>query len=335
MSDSRIVAEALGHLPHIGAVRAARLATAGSAAWPELLAAADPLCLGTARWTAVRTAAATSLAALRADDTLTLARLLRARDHWRLLSRWFDEASFFDIETSGLECGSEVTVVTCLHAGRLYHFVRGENLDDFLPLLEEMRLLVSFNGAGFDVPRILDLYHIPALPCAHVDLRWMCHHAGWQGGLKYVEARHGVRRPADLEGVDGAAAVWLWRAWQEERADSARQQLVRYCAADSVALKLLAARLLADLGHPPEPPPAAATLWGLLDEECPAAALDFQRSTLNAQRPTRQVPHPAWPGSGDLSGMLRDLAGGDRAARAERQRRLRQRWRELRRCGGV
>ena len=128
---------------------------------------------------------------------------------------------------------------------------------------------------------------------------------------------------------------------------------MRALAADSVALKLLAGRLLATLGHPPDPPPADARLWGLLDEECPPAAtldgelstLDARRSTLNAERSTfninvqretlnAQVPHPAWPGSGDLAEMLRGLAGGDPAVRAERQRLLRLRWRELRRSGG-
>ena len=54
MSTVRIVAEALGHLPHIGAARAARLAAEGCGAWPELLAADDPLRLGPARWAAVR-----------------------------------------------------------------------------------------------------------------------------------------------------------------------------------------------------------------------------------------------------------------------------------------
>ncbi|MDD5706845.1 MAG: ribonuclease H-like domain-containing protein [Kiritimatiellae bacterium] len=325
---------ALCHLPQIGTVRAERLVKAGCARWPELLVAADPLRLGRARWEAVRGAAERSLTAMQSDDACALTRLLRARDHWRILAHWFDRASFFDIETSGLEAGSEVTVVTCLHAGELHRFVRDENLEGFLPLLEEMRLLVSFNGAGFDVPRILDLFHIPELPCAHVDLRWMSYHAGWRGGLKDIESRQGVRRPADLVGVDGAAAVWLWQAWKERRQEAARRRLTRYCAADTVALKLLAARLLDAHGHAPECVPEAAALWRLVDDACPVEPGDDEltppppENLPAARRPA--TPQPVWPGSGDLAGMLRNLAGFDQEARASRQARLRAKWRELR-----
>jgi len=155
-------------------------------------------------------------------------------------------------------------VICCCHKGKLLPFVRGENLDDFLELLDDIELLISFNGSSFDVPQLLDLWHIPALPCPHIDLRWVCYHCELRGGLKAIEQQLTIDRPPDLAGLDGADAVWLWERYRETDDEAARAQVIRYCAADVVTLQLVAAEALRLKGFDIVTPSADA-LWRLLD----------------------------------------------------------------------
>ncbi|MEO8495337.1 MAG: ribonuclease H-like domain-containing protein [Planctomycetota bacterium] len=164
-------------------------------------------------------------------------------DKWRIVAEFLDETSFFDIETMGLEHNSPITVIACWHRGQLRTFVEHENLDDFLHLLDDVRLLASFNGSSFDVPRVLDTFHIPDLPCPHLDLRWPCYHKGLKGSLKNITSRLGFARPTDLRDADGELAVHLWNRWTLDRDHAARELLLRYCASDVVLLMMLAHRL--------------------------------------------------------------------------------------------
>jgi uncharacterized protein YprB with RNaseH-like and TPR domain len=160
------------------------------------------------------------------------------------LARAFDRAAYFDIETEGLQTGSRVTMIACLLGDRLEVFVRGENLDDFLGRLDDAELAVTFNGTTFDVPRIVDAFRIQTFPRPHLDLRAACKAKGWKGGLKPIERMLGIERPSDIRGMTGEDADWMWRAWEKDRDETIRARLIRYCAADVVALRQLAGRLL-------------------------------------------------------------------------------------------
>ena len=200
-------------------------------------------------------------------------------DKWRILAEYFDDTSFFDIETSGFEIDAQVTVIACWHGGRLHTFVEHENLDEFLLLLDEIKLLASFNGSSFDVPRILDAFHIPELPCPHLDLRWASYHAGFSGGLKDIADELGIQRPSDLANANGELAIELWLDWQTERDANARSQLVRYCAADVMLLALLGQHLGERQRYQP------ADLWCQLPEGSPtdvAAAPGVSRKAMFA-----------------------------------------------------
>ena len=126
----------------------------------------------------------------------------------------------------------------------MHNFVEHENLDDFLDLLDEVTLLSSFNGSTFDVPRVLDAFHIPALPCPHLDLRWLCYHQDWRVGLKQVASRQRIRRPEDLTDANGEMAIRLWQRWHHFKDQAARDLLLRYAASDVLLLVALADRLL-------------------------------------------------------------------------------------------
>ncbi len=213
------------------------------------------------------------------------------------LAACFARAAFFDIETAGLATGSPVTLIVGLRAGDLHTFVRGENLDDFLPWVEEVELLVSFNGATFDVPRVLDHFRVPRLRCPHLDLRTLTRGAGLRGGLKKIEQELGIERPADLQGMTGEDAEWLWRAWEKDGDRAARDRLIRYCQADVVGLRELAARLLERLGRPVEgalPAPVSVPPAAIREAVCtppgPEDALYHRlRERARRQRPSGEL----------------------------------------------
>ncbi len=136
-------------------------------------------------------------------------------------------------------------------------------MDDFLDLLVEVSLLVSFNGSGFDIPLLLQTWHIPEFPCPHVDLRWLCYHDQLTGGLKHVESKLGISRPLDLRGVDGAEAVQLWLCWKQYSDQRALERLLRYCAADVLTLQMVTSSLLRSKGISVRGP-STDELWRLL-----------------------------------------------------------------------
>jgi uncharacterized protein YprB with RNaseH-like and TPR domain len=233
-----LITEALQHLPGIGPVRLAKLHAAGVRSWIDVVANAERI--PTSRCEAFIAECQRCLAALEARDVRYFVDRFSAPDKWRIISHFIEETTFFDIETQGLEWNAPITVIGCWHRGQLLTFVEHENLDEFLELLDDVTLLASFNGSSFDVPRVLDTFHIPRLPCPHLDLRWICYHRGWRGSLKEITERLGISRPNDLRDADGALAVHLWNSWIHGKDPRAKQRLLRYCGADVLLLVMLA-----------------------------------------------------------------------------------------------
>jgi len=330
-----VLQQGLRHLPHVGPQREQRLRQEGCGCWSDILNAARPVAgIDVFAWDEICRACEQSLRALEADQATYFASHLPPREQWRVLAHWFGASSYFDIETSGLDIGSTVTLICCFHRGTPLRFLAGENIEDFLDLLEQVKVLVSFNGASFDVPRVLDRFHIPDLPCAHVDLRWLCHHLGWRGGLKQIESGLGLRRPPDLVGLGGAEAVDLWREWSEQGDNHAKRTLERYCVADTVMLSLLASCLLAQHG-------VSATsfseseLWHRVSEAFPAEGDPAFTSppVPHAGVPPLKRPHDPVVAADHFS--IAEMMGAVHGlSRAEKQARLRERWRQLRNGGG-
>ena len=203
-----------------------------------------------------------------------------------LLARDPSRAVYLDLETDGLGAQSVVTVVACLQGGSLQMFTRDESFNGVLSLLDAASVVVTFNGATFDSPRILDHFRIPKLLCPHLDLRQVCREAGWKGGLKEIERKMGIARPRDVVGVDGEQAIWLWRCWERDRDAASCNSLLRYCAADVVALESVAKRLIRQAGLSAEGD--VEPVWALLDAITDHAAV--------VDVPVRE---PALPGSDD------------------------------------
>jgi uncharacterized protein YprB with RNaseH-like and TPR domain len=257
--------QTFSHAPGIGPATEAKIKAKGYAHWQSVLEKPDDLPLGAKTSSSLCEILTRSQSALQQDDIQFFIDHLATKEQWRILATYFDRLSYFDIETSGLSYDAYVTCVACYHRGKVYTYINGENLDDFLDLLEEVDLLVSFNGSSFDVPFMLRTYHIPEFPCPHIDLRWQCYHQEHRGGLKQIEHTLNIMRPDDLQGVDGAEAVWLWFRWKQYQDQKARERLLRYCGADVLTLQLVTASLLKTLDVSVETP-EHKVLWALLDE---------------------------------------------------------------------
>lgn len=187
---------------------------------------------------------------------LTLGRLVSPREHWRLFPELRSEARYIDIETTGLDPRDPITLVGVSdgHATCVLVRDRGLTARALREVLADARLLVTWNGGGFDLPRLRASF--PGLPwdLPHFDLAVAGRQVGLGGGLKAVERAVGITRPRDLQGVGGLEAT---RLWQDHVAgdEGALRRLVRYCRADVESLVALAPRLhrrlLADDGADP------------------------------------------------------------------------------------
>lgn len=161
--------------------------------------------------------------------------LLPSSQTWRMFPEFCHSVAYVDIETTGLDGGSDFITTIALYDGEnVYHFVKGRNLDEFADCVSRYSLLVTFNGKTFDVPFIRQYLRVP-MPHAHIDLRYVLASLGFDGGLKRCEKRLGLDR-GDLDGVDGYFAVLLWQDYRRNGNEQALATLLAYNIADVVNL---------------------------------------------------------------------------------------------------
>lgn len=187
-----------------------------------------------------------SQAAVQRRDVGFFGTRLKSTEQWRLYSEFAEQAAFVDIETTGLSSDYDQITVVGLYAGGTFHsFIQGKNLEQFPSVVEKYPLVVSFNGAQFDLPFLRKKF--PTFnPPAHIDLRYPLAKLGHKGGLKLIERKLGIVRPSHLKDIDGFEAVRLWFEHRRGNA-SALVQLIEYCRHDVMNMKPLAERVAADM----------------------------------------------------------------------------------------
>ncbi len=278
------------HIPSVGSKTECALWESGLTTWEALLRAPGPHSLRDRLEGHVEESAAR----LEARDAAYFDRCLKMRDRWRMFADFNQTAAFLDIETTGLSpVDSRLTLVGILDARGYHAFLRGENLDDLPEALEQYDLVVTFNGASFDLPYLR--HSIGARKFdrlfqrkAHLDLRSCLRRLDLTGGLKAIERRTGLARPSVLSGLSGYDAVLMWRAWEEGN-EGARDTLVRYNAEDVASLPLLAElaynRLAGQL--PLEVPPLQHIDWPTVEH------LEFDANVVAALM-ERRMPTDWW-----------------------------------------
>ena len=162
-------------------------------------------------------------------------------DMWRIFDAFRHRAVYLDIETSGGYQGiDDITVIGIYDGADVQSFVNGINLDAFEIAIADYDLIITFNGALFDLPFIRSRFPGISLPPAHIDLRFLMKRLGYAGGLKKIEKDLGIARESSIDGMDGFEAVRLWQAYQWGD-DRALETLIRYNRADIVNLEPLMA----------------------------------------------------------------------------------------------
>lgn len=226
------------HFPGIGDRTERRLWERGVTSW-DALRAAPPARATT--W-ALDAAIDASERAWSERDVAWFGRAFPPREAWRVYHQFAEEAAYLDIETTGSSrSANNVTCVALADRRGVRMFVRDRNLDRLPDALAEHRMLVTFNGAAFDLPFLCDAF--PGLSFerhAHFDLCPALRKLGHRGGLKAIEKTLGVPRDEGLDGVDGWIAVALWRR-HVQGDPRALATLERYCAEDVLGLPALAA----------------------------------------------------------------------------------------------
>jgi len=90
--------------------------------------------------------------ALRLKDAAFFERLAALGEGWRLFPEFADRCVYLDIETTGLSPVFDSVTMVGLYDGRTYKaFIDGDNLEEFPANLRDYSVVVTFNGAGFDL----------------------------------------------------------------------------------------------------------------------------------------------------------------------------------------
>ena len=223
------------------------------------------------------------------DEALSLGRMLEPVEHWRLFPDLGEGCVYLDIETTGLSTEDVITVVGISDGAGTSLLVRGSTLTRrrLESALGGARLLVTFAGSSFDVPRLRAAFPgLAAWDLPHFDLAIGGRQVGLRGGLKAIERQLGHQRVGGLHGLEGAGAPALWRA-HEAGDPQALPRLLRYCRQDVESLVVLAPRIYRRLARRSA---ALQTGWVRRREEIEAAS---SSESARLPLPTRLVRTPA------------------------------------------
>ena len=171
------------------------------------------------------------------------AKTLPGGEQWRLFNEFKNEACYLDIETSGFY--GDITVVGISDGVDAKTMVKGFNLDRDLLVkeLSKYKLIVTFNGASFDLP-VINKYFNFKPDVLHVDLRFVCKKLGLVGGLKSIERQLNISRRKEVQDMSGEDAVYLWQMWKSTGERNYLDKLVMYNEEDILNLKPLAKKTI-------------------------------------------------------------------------------------------
>ena len=162
---------------------------------------------------------------------------------WRLYDFFKEDAVFLDIETTGLSKSNDDITVFGLYDGiNTKIMIKGINLDynALKKELQKYKLIVTFNGASFDLPFIEKRYPnlLPKIP--NFDVKSVTDRLELRGGLKNIEKMLGIKRNPIIEKFYGGDALTLWRMYRATGDDYYLNLLVEYNEYDIVNLKIIA-----------------------------------------------------------------------------------------------
>jgi uncharacterized protein len=225
------------HIPGIGRKTEERIWASGVMDW-DCLGNPCMLKLPPPKMAALEASCRESRVQLARENPVYFEKLLSASLGWRLFPEFRAKTVYLDIETDGLDSYyGRITTIALYDGRRIYWYVQGKNLDDFVTDIAKYQVIVTYNGKTFDIPFIQSYFRI-TLPQAHIDLRYVLASLGYKGGLKRCEQALGVGR-GDLAGIDGSFAPLLWKEYQIRNSSAALETLLAYNIEDVVNLEIL------------------------------------------------------------------------------------------------
>ena len=242
------------HLPNIGPVTEQALWDAGIHTWQDFHSADSLPSRIHSQSRGLKDRVAECINRLDDNDAAYFARTIPRSETWRMYADFRHNAAFLDIETTGLSPDySIITLVGILDREGYHAYVYDRNLSDLREALEQYDLIVTFNGASFDLPFIEHYFGSLFRHTPHIDLRFVLSRMGQKGGLKAIERRLEVGRPTELTSLSGYDAVRMWHMWERGN-HGALDTLIRYNAEDVFSLPKLAQiaynRLTSSIGSP-------------------------------------------------------------------------------------
>ena len=226
------------HIPGVGAHTERALWAAGCHTWADLAGGLDRYSFGTATRDDVETHLEWSRAALECGRHQYFARQLGMAEAWRAWPDFRDRAVYLDIETDGGRSGSAITTVGLYDGKGFVGLVRDVDLGNFPDIISQYSMIVTFFGAGFDLPMLQKRFTTLRFDQIHLDLCPTLRKLGLRGGLKSIEKQLGIARE-DSDGLTGMDAIRLWRQHQRGHR-TALQTLLAYNREDVVNLETLA-----------------------------------------------------------------------------------------------
>lgn len=176
-------------------------------------------------------------------DSSYFLKLLPQSEMWRLYNFFKEDAVFLDIETTGLSNkNNDITVFGLYDGISTKIMIKGINLNYNILKNEfkKYKLIVTFNGASFDLPFIKKTYPdlLPKIP--NFDVKSIADKLGLKGGLKNIEKNLGIERSAVVDKFHGGDALTLWRMYRATGDDHYLNLLVDYNEYDIINLKIVA-----------------------------------------------------------------------------------------------
>ena len=227
------------HIPGIGKTIEKRIWESGYCHWDEYLENQDSISIPATRKEKIEKGIIESKDHLAIRDFEYFASCLPGAEHWRAFEHFSDSVAYVDIETTGLSANSSCITVVGIYDGKdAKTYVKGIDLDDIVEELQKYELLVSFNGARFDLPFIQHEFPEIEFNQLHVDLMYPLRRIGLSGGLKAIEKKLGIQRTDDTVDITGFDAVRLWHEY-ERGSEEALDLLLEYNQEDIVNLETI------------------------------------------------------------------------------------------------
>ncbi len=225
------------HIPGVGKGLEKKIWAQGIHTWEEFLEMEDRISIPSSQKSRICEEVRKSSERLAAKDHCFFSQYLPSAEHWRAYPLFSESVAFVDIETTGLSKSRDKITIVGIYDGRESKtYIKDINLDEIVDEFSKYRLLVSFNGARFDLPFIRSEFPEIEFNQLHIDLMYPLRRIGYNGGLKNIEKLLGISRSGDTEGMTGFDAVRLWKKY-EKGDQEALDKLIKYNREDIVNLK--------------------------------------------------------------------------------------------------